>query len=96
LTEKLTDLRTELRNYTDNIKQAGRIRIQNSYQDKNGKNMAEPFTITKENKSKRHISIIREEGVEITNRQEILNRLQDNYFSTVGTRHNPTATLEVP
>ncbi len=50
LTEKLTDQRTELRNYTDNIEQVGRVRIHNFYQDKNGKNTAESFTITKENK----------------------------------------------
>jgi hypothetical protein len=72
----MTNQLKDRRNYTDSMEQAGRTRIQHFYQDKKGKNTAESFTITREHKSKRHLNLIRTEEEEITERQEILNRLR--------------------
>ena len=92
--EDLMNLKTDLRNYTDNVEQAKRIRIDNFYLDNMGKNRAASFTVTKEVRASRNIDKLIEQGEEITDRDRILELLHDNYFSTVGNRFQQTRTLE--
>ena len=92
--EKLTNLKTRLRDMTETIEQAKRTRIDNFYKDNMGKSKAASFTVTKEKRGNRNIGILREEDREYTDNEEILNRLQENYFSTVGRKFQPSKELE--
>ncbi len=56
--------------------------------------MPNTFTVTKEKRGNRNIGILREEYREYTDNEDILNRLQENYFSTVGRKFQPSKELE--
>jgi hypothetical protein len=82
ITEKLTALKTKLRDYTDNMQQAKHISTDNFYINNMGKNKAASFMVSKE--TTRSLHILRDNDNEITDKDETLNRLHDNIFSTVG------------
>jgi hypothetical protein len=88
--EKLTNLKTRLRDMTETIEQDKRTRIDNFYKDNMGKSKAAFFTVTKEKRGNRNIGVLREADREYTDNEEILNRLQENYFSTVGRKFQPS------
>jgi hypothetical protein len=92
--EKLLELKNELKNYAENVEHAKRTRIDNFYLDNMGKNRAASFAITREYKSNKGVSRLVDAGEEITNKDEILNKLQDNFFSTVGQNFRPSKSLE--
>jgi hypothetical protein len=84
----------ELRDYTENVEQARRIRIDNFYINNLGKNTAASFAVTKAPRTSRHIAKLTVDGRDITSKAEILSTLQDNFFSTVGRVFQPSRTLE--
>jgi hypothetical protein len=74
---------------------ASRIRIENFTLAKNGKNMVESFSITREKKISRYISeLIKENGQEITEPAEIVQELKGRFCDTVGQAFEPSAMLE--
>jgi hypothetical protein len=91
---RLADLKGELKNYAENVEMARRTRITNFYLDNMGKSKAASFAVTKEPRASRNISKLLEDGTEVVDKDEILNKLQDNFFGTVGHLFQPTRTLE--
>jgi hypothetical protein len=92
--ERLADLKEELRDYAENVEQAKRTRINNFYLDNMGKSKAASFAVTKEPRASRGVGKLIDADAEITDKDEILNKLQDNFFSTVGQVFQPRRTLE--
>jgi hypothetical protein len=92
--ERLADLKEELRDYAENVEQAKRTRINNFYLDNMGKSKAASFAVTKEPRASRGVGKLIDAEAEITDKDEILNKLQDNFFSTVGQVFQPRRTLE--
>ncbi len=87
-------MKGELKNYAENVEMARRTRITNFYLDNMGKSRAASFAVTKEPRASRNINKLLEDGTEVVDKDEILNKLQDNFFGTVGHLFQPTRTLE--
>jgi hypothetical protein len=89
----LADLKGELKSYAENVEMARRTRISNFYLDNMGKSRAASYAVTKEPRASRRINKLTEDGREVSDKDEILNKLQDNFFGTVGHLFQPTRTL---
>jgi hypothetical protein len=93
--ENIASIRAEISSEAEVIEMASRIRIENFTLASNGKNKAQSFYITKERKASRNISkLVKEDGQEITEPEEIVQELQDRFCDTVGQAFEPSATLE--
>jgi hypothetical protein len=91
----LADLKGELRDYAENVEMARRTKMTNFYLDNMGKNRAASFAVTKEPRTGRGMCKLIDAETEITDKNEILSKLQENFFGTVGQICQPKRTLDV-
>ncbi len=77
--EKLLELKNKLRNYAENVEHAKRTCIDNFYLDNMGTNRKASFATTREFKANKGVSRLVDAGEEITDKDKILNKLQDNF-----------------
>jgi hypothetical protein len=85
LTDRLEELKTQLKDDAEQVEKASRIRLDNFYMDNNGKNRASSFSITREPRHKQEVGkLIEEDGGEVTSPEGILNRLEGKFRTTVG------------
>ena len=90
----IAERKYELTCYAENKELAGRQRILNFEQTNNGKGTAASFYVTRELKSKKTIQkLVNDNGQEITESQEIVEKLEDNYKSAVGSAFVPNMRL---
>ena len=93
LRERLDSLKTQLRDDAENVEEAGRRRVEHFYMDNNGKNRAASFSVAKEPKHRQGISKLVEGEEEVTDRDEIVLRLEEKFRANTGQRFEATMTL---
>jgi hypothetical protein len=94
LAHKLENLKMQIRDDTEQVERAGRIRLENYYADNNGKNKAASFLITREPRSRKEVQKLVEEDLsEVTTQQGILDKLEGKFKATVGEKFQPEMEL---
>jgi len=95
LVEEYENIQEEIRYENEAKDTAKRMSIKNFYDNKTGKNVPLTFYSTKEKKAKRGIDKIRlADGSDTTDKDEIINVMQDWYQNIANTPHEQTLHLE--